>query len=172
MWYVLVEVLKEVKALYGESLTERPALTRSLTILVGLILVLAVILIGKFLIGGQPPMVSIAVRGELNSRLTAADMRGAYVCFWPLRGGHSAITEVRPSMVRIQSDDGRFSGRVFVGRSGINARPSGEYAVTILDGQLQAFPDEILPKAYGDPAQTPLRITSLRENIILTVTDE
>lgn len=165
MWYVLLEILKETKIVYGTFVTERPTLARGVAILLGLILVVVVSMVGKTLLGGQSHVPTTVVRGQLNLPLSPADLRGAYICFWPERSGSSAINDVRPSMVRIWSEDGSFEGKVFVGRAGGQASSYGEYALTVLNGQLQPFSEKILPKAYGDPTQTPLRITSLRDEI-------
>lgn len=117
----------------------------------------------------QPGVPTTQIRGRIVSGLSAAELRGLHICFWPLSAGGSQTNEVRPSAVRVWSEDGRFAGKVISDRRQSGSGSSEGYAVTILNGECDPFPEKVLPAVYGDPTKTPLRVKNLGEEIVITV---
>jgi DNA-binding NarL/FixJ family response regulator len=107
------------------------------------------------------------VNGRLVSKLSATQLRGLHICFWPMSSKRPQQHELRPSTVRVWSENGDFTGTVIMGRSDPHHGAGREYAVTILTGEYDPFPEAVVPPEYGDPATTPLRVQNLNEQIVI-----
>jgi hypothetical protein len=136
------------------------------TVVVSICLLLGALFVGRIISSDKHGVPTREVRGQLSIGLSAADLRGAYICFWPLASKNKFKGSTRPSMVRVCSEDGRFSGHVIVEPEG-SVGESGGYAVTILNGGCDVFSESILPSAYGDPEKTPLWVQDFSNEIII-----
>jgi hypothetical protein len=121
---------------------------------------------------GSSGVPTASIRGRLVSRLSAENLRGLHICFWPVSADGKQAGHIRPSTVRVWSEDGRFDGKVIVDTQHSDAVAKREYAVTIRNGEYSAFPEKILPEVYGDPARTPLRVKSLGGEVVVTLPEK
>ena len=160
---LLSQILESLMAAGGGNVDSRNYLLAVLALL------LAVRVAVWVISPGSPGVPTAFIRGRLVSRLSAKNLRGLHICFWPVSADGKQAGKARPSMVRVWSEDGRFDGKVIVDTQHSEAVAKREYAVTIRNGEYSAFPEKILPEVYGDPARTPLRVKSLGGEVVVTL---
>ena len=163
---LLSQLLSSVMPAGGGSAYSRNYL---LTVLA---LLLAVRVVVWVMSPGSSGVPTAFIRGRLVSRLSAENLRGLHICFWPMAEDGKQAGKARPSTVRVWSEDGRFDGTVIVDSQYAEAPSQREYAVTIHDGEYGTFPEKILPEAYGDPVRTPLRVKGLGGEVMVTLPGE
>jgi DNA-binding NarL/FixJ family response regulator len=160
---LLSHILESLMAVGGGNVDSRNLLLAVLALL----LAVRVAVLG--ISPGSSGVPTALIRGRLVSRLSAESLRGLHICFWPVSADGKQAGKVRPSTVRVWSEDGRFDGKVIVDTHHSDAVAKREYAVTIRNGEYSAFPEKILPEVYGDPARTPLRVKSLGGEVVVTL---